>query len=238
MLTVEDLEVRYGRVTALRGASIRVGGGEFVGLIGPNGAGKTTLVSAIAGVVATAGGTIELEGVSLDGMLPEKIVGAGVSVVPEGRQIFARLTVAENLELGATIRTDRAEVAADLEGIYQRLPVLRRYADQLAGKLSGGEQQMLAVARAMIARPRLLILDEPSLGLAPLVIDDMFAWLRELHAQGITILLVEQNAAKTIAAADRTYVLGNGRVERELARGDEVDPDGLVESYLGTRVEG
>jgi branched-chain amino acid transport system ATP-binding protein len=233
MLSVERLEVRYGRITALREVSMNVGAGEFVGLVGPNGAGKSTLVNAIAGVVPAVGGQIRFEDRPLLGTIPERIVGLGISAVPEGRQIFARLTVRENLELGATVRPDRDEVREDIARVFERFPVLEQLHDGLAGKLSGGEQQQLAIARALLARPRLLMLDEPSLGLAPLVIDEVFAWLRELHAAGTTILLVEQNAAKTIETADRTYVLRGGEVVREIAEAEAVDTGALLESYLG-----
>jgi branched-chain amino acid transport system ATP-binding protein len=233
MLTVENLDVRYGRITALRKLSVSVAAGEFVGLVGPNGAGKSTLVNTIAGVIPAAGGEIRFDDRPLLGTIPERIVQLGISAVPEGRQIFARLTVRENLELGATIRSDHDGVRVDIERIFERFPVLKQLEDGLAGKLSGGEQQQLAIARALLARPRLLMLDEPSLGLAPLVIDEVFEWLRELHAAGTTILLVEQNAAKTIEAADRTYVLRGGEVVREIGKGQAFDTGALLESYLG-----
>jgi branched-chain amino acid transport system ATP-binding protein len=233
MLSVDGLEVRYGRITALRGISLEVAESEFVGLVGPNGAGKSTLVNTVAGVVPAAAGQIRFEDRALLGTAPERIVQLGISAVPEGRQIFARLTVRENLELGATIRSDRDGVKTDIERVFERFPVLHELEDGLAGKLSGGEQQQLAIARALLARPRLLMLDEPSLGLAPLVIDEVFAWLRELHADGTTILLVEQNGAKTIEVADRTYVLRNGEVVREIGEGQTLDTATLLESYLG-----
>jgi len=233
VLTIADLKVSYGRITALRGVSLDVQDGEFVGLVGPNGAGKSTLVHSVAGVVSPTAGEIRLDSRSLVGAPPEQIVKWGVSLVPEGRQIFTRLTVAENLGLGATTRTDASAIREDIERIFERFPSLRQLRGTLAGKLSGGEQQQVAIARALLARPKLLMLDEPSLGLAPLMIDGVFAWLRELHESGTTILLVEQNAARTIEAADRTYVLSNGEIVRSVARSEAEDTINLVETYLG-----
>ena len=187
--------------------------GEIVGVIGPNGAGKSTMLNAIAGVVPLSDGDIRLGDESLVGDRPERIVRRGVSLVPEGRRIFGRLTVGENLELGTTARSDRAAAAKDVEGVLELFPVLRGYYGSPAGKLSGGEQQMLAIGRALLSKPRLLMLDEPSLGLAPILIDRVFETLDELRSEGVTILLVEQNAARTVELADRTYVLRTGRIE-------------------------
>ncbi|MBS1880625.1 MAG: ABC transporter ATP-binding protein [Actinobacteria bacterium] len=211
MLRVDSLEVRYGRLTALHGISFEVGSGECVGLIGANGAGKTTTLSAIAGVLTPAAGTIELEGAIVNREAPEAIVRRGVALVPEGRRIFTTLSVEENLRIGASIRGDD-EIAADVERMMERFPVLRRYAGTHAGKLSGGEQQQLAIARALMSRPRLLLLDEPSLGLAPLMVDLVFDLVAQLREEGITILLVEQNGRRTVELADRTYVLASGSI--------------------------
>jgi branched-chain amino acid transport system ATP-binding protein len=232
-LTISNLEVTYGRIKALHGVSAEVREGEFVGLVGPNGAGKSTLVNSVAGVVPSVAGSVTFGDRSLTGARPEHIVEWGVSLVPEGRQIFARLTVRENLRLGATTRRDKAQVQEDLERVFQRFPILMAAGSKLAGKLSGGEQQQLAIARALLSRPKLLMLDEPSLGLAPLLIDEVFAWLRELHAAGTTILLVEQNAARTIEAADRTYVLNKGRIAGEVQDLEPTAETNLFETYLG-----
>jgi branched-chain amino acid transport system ATP-binding protein len=213
MLEVERLVVRYGNIAALQGVSLHVERKEIVGVIGPNGAGKSTLLLAIAGDVPAAAGDVRLDGKSLLGEPPERIVQRGLSLVPEGRHIFHRLTVGENLNLGASARTDREAIAADRERVLDLFPVLREYSRTQASMLSGGEQQMLAIARALLARPTLLMLDEPSLGLAPIVIDRVFETLEQLRADGVTILLVEQNAARTLDLADRIYVLRTGNIE-------------------------
>jgi branched-chain amino acid transport system ATP-binding protein len=233
MLKVENLEVRYGRVTAVRGVSFEVAQGEFVGLIGPNGAGKTSTLAALTGLLQPAAGSVTFEGESLLGQTPERIVRRGVSLIPEGRQIFGTLTVAENLSLGATSRRDREEVAADLERELERFPILRRYYGTPAGRLSGGEQQQLAIARALLGRPRLLLLDEPSLGLAPLVIDAVFDVLTGLRDEGVTIVLVEQNAARTVEVADRCSVLRNGAVALSGSSDDILATADLAAAYLG-----
>jgi branched-chain amino acid transport system ATP-binding protein len=233
VLVVEDLEVRYGRINALRGVSFHVGPGEVVGLVGPNGAGKTTALHAVMGVVPAAAGRIELEGRSVRGRQPEAIVRSGVALVPEGRRIFGTLTVAENLRLGATVRRPGPELAADVERQLERFPVLRRSYQAPAGNLSGGEQQQLAIARALLGRPRLLLLDEPSLGLAPLVVELVFDTLAALRADGLTILLVEQNANMAIEFADRSYVLRNGRIAAAGSRDELLATLDLADLYLG-----
>jgi branched-chain amino acid transport system ATP-binding protein len=212
MLAVENLTVAYGRVAGARGVSLTVGKGEIVGLLGPNGAGKSSTLGAIAGLVPVQSGAIRLEGRDLRRMPPENIVRAGIALVPENRRIFGHLTVHENLGLGATVRSDRAAVAADMERIFARFPVLQRLAHAPAGGLSGGEQQQLAVARALLSRPKLLLLDEPSLGLAPLLVARVFEVIAELRREGTTILLAEQYVAKTLDLADRVYSLNRGRV--------------------------
>ncbi len=233
MLTIDELRVSYGRVPALHGVSLHVGEGEVVALVGPNGAGKTTTLSAVFGLAQPAGGEITFEGRSLVGSTPEQILRRGLALVPEGRHIFGSLTVAENLLLGTTARRDRSAAAADLEQVLTRFPVLRSYYSSSAGNLSGGEQQQLAIARALLSRPRLLLLDEPSLGLAPVVIDTVFDALEELRADGVTILLVEQAAARAVEFADRAYVLRTGRVAASGTREEILAMENFETAYLG-----
>jgi branched-chain amino acid transport system ATP-binding protein len=204
-----------------------------VALVGPNGAGKTTTLSSIFGLVAPAGGSIEFEGQSLVGSSPEQILRRGLALVPEGRHIFGTLTVAENLLLGSTARSDRQEAAADLERMLELFPVLRSYYSSAAGTLSGGEQQQLAIARALLSRPRLLLLDEPSLGLAPVVIDTVFDVLEELRNEGVTMLLVEQAAARAVEFADRAYILRTGRVAHTGTREEILRMENFETAYLG-----
>jgi branched-chain amino acid transport system ATP-binding protein len=212
MLAVGNLHVSYGSIVALRGVSLQVGEGEIVAVIGPNGAGKSTLLLTIAGIVRAKQGSIEFAGGSVTGAAPERLVSSGLSLVPEGRHIFGSLTVAENIARGATTRSDRAAIAADTERVLDLFPVLRERLRQRAGKLSGGEQQMLAIARALLAKPRLLLLDEPSLGLAPLVVKQVYDAIEELRRGGVTILIVEQSVGRALKVADRTYVLNSGSV--------------------------
>jgi branched-chain amino acid transport system ATP-binding protein len=233
LLEVEDLVVHYGRIPALQGISLKVSEGETVGVIGPNGAGKSTTLAAIMGLVAPSRGHIVFEGRSLVGQTPAQIVRGGLALVPEGRRIFGTLTVGENLQLGLTVRRDRVLANADLERVLDRFPALRTYHASSAAKLSGGEQQQLAIGRALLARPRLLLLDEPSLGLAPLMIDRVFETLEELRTEGVTILLVEQNAARTAEFADRTYVLRSGAVTMAGSRGQFQRTADLGDAYLG-----
>ncbi len=233
MLEIRDLQVNYGRVRAVRGISLSVGRGEIVGVVGPNGAGKSTMLMAVMGVVRPAGGEIVFEHKPLVGLSPERIVRRGISLVPEGRRILATLSVEENLRLAASARTDRAEVRGDLDATYERFPILGTYASMPAGRLSGGEQQQLAIARALLSRPRLLLLDEPSLGLAPQMVDLVFDVLEQLRDDGATLLLVEQNAALTIDIADRTYVLRTGRIELEGTRDELLARTDLEAAYLG-----
>jgi branched-chain amino acid transport system ATP-binding protein len=202
-------------------------------MVGPNGAGKTTTLSAIFGLVAHAGGRILFEGEPLVGLSPEKILRRGLALVPEGRHIFGTLSVAENLQLGTTARTDRAEAARDLKRVLERFPALASYYGRTAATLSGGEQQQLAIARALLSRPRLLLLDEPSLGLAPVVIDVVFDSLEELRNEGVTILLVEQNAARAVEFADRAYILRTGRVAHSGTREEILRMEDFETAYLG-----
>jgi branched-chain amino acid transport system ATP-binding protein len=232
VLKLEDLAVKYGPVAALKGISLEVGEGEVVALIGPNGAGKSTTLKAVVGLVRPSAGTIEFEGDPLPADSPEDIVRRGIVLVPEGRRIFGTLTVAENIALGATARTDRGGLPDEIERILERFPILRQYYSTHADRLSGGEQQQLAIARALIAKPRLMLLDEPSLGLAPLMIDLLFQTLRELKAEGATILLVEQAAARAVAFADRSYVLSAGQMVLSGTR-DELRGVDFASVYLG-----
>jgi branched-chain amino acid transport system ATP-binding protein len=234
VLRVDRLSVHYGRIRAVRELSLRVDAGEVVGLLGPNGAGKSSTLAAVAGALAPAGGRVLLDDRDVTGQPAERMVRRGLALVPEGRRIFATLTVAENLSLGATARRDRDGVRADVEEQLDRFPVLRRYYRTAAGKLSGGEQQQLAIARALLGRPRLLLLDEPSLGLAPVLVDVVFDTIERLRGDGLTILLVEQNASRAVAVADRCYVLRSGRLVAEAGRG-QLHPDELGALYLGER---
>jgi branched-chain amino acid transport system ATP-binding protein len=238
VLSVEDLHVRHGAVPALRGITLKVGEGEVVGLVGPNGAGKSTTLNTIAGLLRPAGGRVTLDGKSIARQPPERLADLGISLVPEGRRIFGSLTVGENLQLGVTTRRDRAAAAADIESALDRFPILRSCYSDHADRLSGGEQQQLAIARALVARPRLMLLDEPSLGLAPLMVDLVFETLGELKEAGMTILLVEQAAARTVAFADHSYVLSTGRIVVEGTRQEFAESIDFRQAYLGKRVNG
>jgi branched-chain amino acid transport system ATP-binding protein len=232
MLRLDGVELRYGRVPAVRGLSLEVGRGELVGLIGSNGAGKSTTLLGIAGVLRPAAGSIALDGEPIDRLGPERVADRGVRLVPEGRHVFARLTVEENLRLGASGRRDRDAVEEDLRAQLQRFPVLDRLFKGNAGMLSGGEQQQLVIARALMARPRLLLLDEPSLGLSPVMVDHVLDAVAQLHADGMSIVLVEQLAERTVALADRTYVLKSGRAIAE-GTGATLDRGDFQTAYLG-----
>jgi branched-chain amino acid transport system ATP-binding protein len=210
LLKLSDLSVHYGRIPAVQHLSLEVKEGEFVGLVGHNGAGKSTTLWTITGVLRPSGGDITFQGRSLVGLAPDAILRKGIALVPENRRIFTRLSVGENLRIGTSARKDRGAASADIKKMCERFPALGSYFGRRASTLSGGEQQQLAVARALLSRPRLLLLDEPTLGLAPLIVDRVFETLQELHREGVTILLVEQNAARTIEVADRTYVLRSG----------------------------
>jgi branched-chain amino acid transport system ATP-binding protein len=216
--------------------SLEVGEGELVGLVGHNGAGKTTTLFAITGVLPIAKGDIRFDGVSIRGKKPESILRRGIALVPENRDIFTRLTVEENLRIGASARKDKVEIRADIERIVADFPILRQYFTSSAGSLSGGEQQQLAIARALLARPRLLLLDEPSLGLAPLLVDRVFDILASLREQGTTMLLVEQNVRRTVELATRTYIMrSGGRIAFHGTAADLSAIDNFEESYLGIR---
>jgi branched-chain amino acid transport system ATP-binding protein len=230
-LELRGLEVRYGPVAAVRDLSLQVGRGEIVGLIGPNGAGKSTTLHAITGLAPVHQGDVRLDGVSLLGKTPEDIARAGVALVPEGRRIYGGFTVEENLRLGLASRRERSAADA-IAKAYELFPVLHEFRRRSAGALSGGQQQQLAIARALVARPMLLLLDEPSLGLAPKAVDAVFETLASIREQGVTILLVEQRAQRTVAFADRTHVLANGELRMSLGPADADDTGRLIAAYL------
>jgi branched-chain amino acid transport system ATP-binding protein len=232
LLVVEGLETAYGGIAALRGIGFEVYPGTVVALVGANGAGKSTTLNTISGLLAPRAGSIRFEGREIGGWRADRVAAAGLVQVPEGRQVLAPMSVEENLLLGAYTRRDR-EIGADLAHTYERFPRLAERRQQLAGSLSGGEQQMLAIGRALMARPRLLMLDEPSLGLAPLIVAEVFRLIESLKEQGATILLVEQNARKALAVADTAYVLESGRITRSGSAADLRDDPGIVAAYLG-----
>ncbi len=234
MLEIESLEVNYGAVRAVRGVSLSVRAGELVTLLGANGAGKSSTLMAIAGATRTAAGRVLLDDTDVTGAAPEEMVRRGVAAVPETRDVFPDLTVEQNLQLGAfTRRRDQAGVLSDCREFFERFPILAERRRLPAGNLSGGEQQMLVIARALMSRPSVLLLDEPSLGLAPLVVDQIFEMIRDLKEAGLTILLVEQNAAKALAVSDRAYVMRLGRIEVEGAASEIADATELKSLYLG-----
>ena len=232
VLELRDVEVAYGDVPAVRGISLTVGAGEIVGLIGPNGAGKSTTLHAVMGLVPLCGGDVLLEGRSLRSHAPEAIARAGASLVPEGRRLFGELTVEENLELGLAARRGGEGGADELADVYELFPILAEYRERPAGSLSGGQQQQLAIGRGLVARPDVLLLDEPSLGLAPLVVDLVFEKLVAIRDRGLAVLLVEQRAQRTVAVADRTHVLANGELRLVLTPDDAGDTDRMVAAYL------
>lgn len=232
VLEIEGLVVRYGGVVALRGIDLEVRSGEIVGLIGPNGAGKSTTLHAIMGAVPAHIGEIRLAGRSLRGRAPEMIARSGIALVPEGRRIFAELTVEENLRLGLSGRRNREGGEEAIERVHEMFPMLREFRRRHAGMLSGGQQQQLAVGRALVASPEVLLLDEPSLGLAPKIVDVVFEALAEIRQSGISVLLVEQRARRTVAFADRTYLLANGEMRLSLTPADANDTEAMVRAYL------
>jgi branched-chain amino acid transport system ATP-binding protein len=236
LLELDALEVRYGSVAAVRGVSLRLERGEVVGLIGSNGAGKSTTLHAIMGLVPAAGGEIRFAGKSIRGRAPEAVARGGIALVPEGRRIYPNLTVAENLRLGLAGRGSRnaAGRGEDIAWAESLFPVVKEFAERPAGALSGGQQQQLAIARALVASPELLLLDEPSLGLAPQLVDVLFEVLAQIRSRGVTVLLVEQRAQRTVAFADRTHVLANGELVRSFTPGDADDTDGLIGAYFGS----
>lgn len=233
MLKVDNLQVNYGMINAVRNVSFEVNEGEIVTLIGANGAGKSTILRTISGLVKSAGGSIEYEGKDLAKYSPKKIVEEGISHVPEGRHVFKGLSVKENLELGAFLRNDKAQIAEDLKGVYERFPVLEERLKQDASTLSGGEQQMLAMGRALMSKPRLLLLDEPSMGLAPIFIKEIFNIIQDIQKQGTTVLLIEQNANMALQIANRGYVLETGKVVLSGTGEELLASDEVQKAYLG-----
>jgi len=236
MLKVDDLVVSYGGIQALRGASIEVEEGKIVTLVGANGAGKSTMLRSIVGLVKAKSGTILYQDKNLTLIKPQNIVRHGITLVPEGRRIFPDLTVLENLKLGAYSRNDEKEIKEDMEWVYTLFPILKERTWQQAGTLSGGEQQMLAIARALMSRPKLLMMDEPSLGLAPLIIKNMFNIIKEINKQGVTILLIEQNANAALHIADIGYVIETGKITIKGTGKELLSNDDVKKAYLGESV--
>ena len=233
MLKVNNLQVNYGMINAVRNVSFEVNEGEIVTLIGANGAGKSTILRTISGLVKASGGSVEYEGKNLEKYSPKKIVEAGISQVPEGRHVFKGLSVKENLELGAFLRKDKDQIEQDLQNVYKRFPVLSERLKQDASTLSGGEQQMLAMGRALMSKPRLLLLDEPSMGLAPIFIKEIFSIIKSIQKQGTTVLLIEQNAKMALQIATRGYVLETGKVVLSGSGEELLASDEVQKAYLG-----
>jgi branched-chain amino acid transport system ATP-binding protein len=235
MLDVTNLVTAYGKIEALKGVTLQAERGRITCLLGPNGAGKTTLMMSIAGILQPQRGSIRLDGTDLTGLTPARIVAQGVALVPENRLVFPQMSVRENLLAGAYQRNDKAEIAADIERMYERFPRLRERREQLAGTLSGGEQQMLAVARALMSRPSVLLMDEPSLGLAPMVVAEIFRIVAELNRDGTTIFLVEQNAHMALQVAHHFYLMEQGRVTFSGTPGQLAEDEVIQRAYLGAR---
>ncbi|NLI61546.1 MAG: ABC transporter ATP-binding protein [Clostridiales bacterium] len=233
MLEINNIDVHYGVIHALKGVSLKVNEGEIVVLIGANGAGKTTTLRTISGLKMPTGGTVLLNGADITNMSAQQRVKMGLSHVPEGRRIFAGLTVLENLELGAYLRRDKHEISKDLDMVYQRFPILRERRRQMAGTLSGGEQQMLAIGRALMSRPNILFLDEPSMGLAPLLVQEIFNIIQDINKAGTTVLLVEQNANMALQIADRAYVMETGSIVISGTGSELMKSDDIKKAYLG-----
>ena len=233
MLTVENLECRYGKVSAVRGLSLDVKQGELVTLIGANGAGKTTTLKAISGVLRPAAGRIRFDGEEITGMPAKQIIARGIAHCPEGRHVFPYMTVRENLEMGCYLRRDSHAIAADMERLFGRFPILAERRDQAAGTLSGGEQQMLAISRALMSRPKLVLFDEPSLGLAPNIVERTFEIITQIRAEGVTVMMVEQNAFAALELSDRSYVLEQGRVTLSGTGAELLNNPQVKRAYLG-----
>ena len=233
MLTIKDLEVYYGVIQAIKGVSFEVNQGEVIALIGANGAGKTTILHTITGLISPKKGSVLFEGNELTKMPAHKIVSLGMAHVPEGRRVFADLSVYENLRMGAYTRKDKGEIEATLEKVYDRFPRLKERRNQMAGTLSGGEQQMLAMGRALMSKPKIRLMDEPSMGLSPIMVNEIFSIIQEVSDSGTTVLLVEQNAKKALAIADRGYVLETGKIVLEGKASDLLNDDSIKKAYLG-----
>ncbi len=233
MLEVKDLHVSYGGIRALRGVNLEVPDGKIVTLIGANGAGKSTMLRTISGLVKAESGSVLYNGKELIGMPINKILEEGIAMVPEGRRVFTNLTVLENLKIGAYLRNDKAGIQKDIEWVYELFPRLQERSWQMAGTLSGGEQQMLAVGRALMSRPKLMMMDEPSLGLAPLVVKGIFDIIREINRQGVTVLLIEQNANMALKTADLAYVLETGEITLQGSGAELLTNEAIKKAYLG-----
>lgn len=231
-LSIEDLYINYGMIQAVKGASFEVNKGEIVALIGANGAGKTSILHTLTGLVPAKSGSIEFEDKEISKLAAHKIVSMGIAHVPEGRRVFAELSVLENLKLGAYIRKDKTGIEEDIRNIYKRFPRLEERKNQLAGTLSGGEQQMLAMGRALMSKPSVIVMDEPSMGLSPLYVNEIFDIINEVHKAGTTILLVEQNAKKALAIADRAYVLETGKIVLSGKATDLLNDESVKKAYL------
>ena len=233
LLEVENLAVSYGLIQAIKGVSFEVNEGEIVALIGANGAGKTTTMHALCNLIPKQGGKVIFDGKDVTGVAAHKLVPMGVAQVPEGRRIFQELTVAENLRLGSYTRKNKKEIEESLEKMYERFPILKERSKQIAGTLSGGEQQMLAMSRALMSHPKLLLLDEPSMGLSPLYVNTIFDMIKQVNGEGTTVLLVEQNAKKALAIADRAYVLEIGKIAKSGKGAELLEDDSIRRAYLG-----
>ena len=233
MLEVNDLQVYYGMIHAIKGVSFHVNEGEIIALIGANGAGKTTILHTITGLIAPKGGQVVFEGKDITKTPAHKIVELGMAHVPEGRRVFAQLSVYQNLKMGAYTRSDKNEIEESLEMVYKRFPRLEERKNQMAGTLSGGEQQMLAMGRALMSKPRIILMDEPSMGLSPILVNEIFDIIQSVSASGTTVLLVEQNAKKALAIADRSYVLETGKISLDGNAKDLLNDDSIKKAYLG-----
>ena len=233
MLEIKDIEVYYGMIQAIKGISFEVNEGEVIALIGANGAGKTTILHTITGLLFPKKGSVIFEGKDITKIPAHKIVSLGMAHVPEGRRVFAELSVYENLKMCAYTRKDKGEIAQTLEMVYKRFPRLQERKNQLAGTLSGGEQQMLAMGRALMSHPKIIVMDEPSMGLSPILVNEIFDIIQEVSAGGTTVLLVEQNAKKALSIADRAYVLETGTIVLEGEAGKLMDDDSIKKAYLG-----
>lgn len=233
LLNVENLSVYYGMIQALKGISFHVDKGETVALIGSNGAGKTTTLHTISGLIPSKGGKIEYNGKDITRMPGHKIVAQGIAQVPEGRRVFSEMTVLQNLKMGAYTRRDRAEFETTLNYIYERFPRLKERSSQVAGTLSGGEQQMLAMGRALMSHPQILLMDEPSMGLSPIMVNEIFSIIEKVNSEGTTVLLVEQNARKALSIANRAYVLETGKIVLEGKASDLLNNESIRKAYLG-----
>lgn len=233
LLEIKDLEVYYGVIQAIKGVSFHVNKGEIIALIGANGAGKTTILHTITGLLSASEGNVDFNGVNISKIPAHKIVGMGMAHVPEGRRVFANLTVLQNLKMGAYTRKDKAEIDASLQNVYKRFPRLKERQNQMAGTLSGGEQQMLAMGRALMSNPSIILMDEPSMGLSPIYVNEIFDIIQEVSKSGTTVLLVEQNAKKALSIADRAYVLETGKIVLEGKASDLLNNEEIKKAYLG-----